>query len=64
LIDEYTEGLKSGIDYEERKGVNCLTCGHSRSMLATRGINGFDQLFCVLKQKKEVSEDDHCDDYN
>jgi len=65
LVDGYIEGLKNGIDYEEHKGMNCLTCGHSMSIPENETHNGygFDQLFCTLQQE-EVEEKGYCDDYN
>ena len=65
LVDGYIEGLKSGIDYEEHKGMNCLTCGYSMSLPENETHNGygFDQLFCTLQQE-EVEEKGYCDDYN
>ena len=65
LVDGYIEGLKNGIDYEEHKGMNCLTCGHSISIPENETHNGygFDQLFCTLQQE-EVEEKGYCDDYN
>jgi len=62
LVDGYIEGLKNGIDYEERKGMNCLTCGYSMS-INDQALEGFDKLFCVITQT-EVSEEDYCKNYN
>jgi len=63
LVDGYIEGLKSGIDYEEHKGMNCLTCGYSMSMPAETTHDGFDQLFCTIVLT-EVSEEGYCKNYN
>ena len=63
LVDGYIEGLKSGIDYEEHKGMNCLTCGYSMSIPADQTHDGFDKLFCTIVQT-EVSEEDCCKNYN
>jgi len=63
LVDGYIEGLKSGIDYEEHKGMNCLICGHSMSVPENETHDGFAQLFCTLHQE-EVEEEGYCNDYN
>ena len=63
LVDRYIEGLNNGIDYEEHKGMNCLTCGYSMSMPAETTHDGFDQLFCTIALT-EVSEEGYCKNYN